>query len=197
MQQNKSNLITLILGIVSVFFSFLTIIMYIIVKGDAWDYVTEIFTLIAFGGLLALIILNMLNIKFNHLFFFIPLGVICLVELLSGIQSLINMGDAYESSRYSYFSNFIQSLVFIALLVSMAYGLYKMGTKKMFFVIPVSYIIISSIFSFLYNFNRVIFSFFTISQTRYSLGAFFSTISVISFFTIYVIFFINNKKAEQ
>ena len=81
MKQNKSTLISLILGIVSVLFAFLTIIMYIVVERESWDYVIEIFSLIAFGGLLALIILNMLNIKFNHLLFFIPLGVIALVNL--------------------------------------------------------------------------------------------------------------------
>lgn len=197
MKQNKSTLISLILGIVSVLFAFLTIIMYIVVEREAWDYVIEIFSLIAFGGLLALIILNMLNIKFNHLLFFIPLGVIALVNLLSGIRSLIDIGDAYESSRYSYFTSFINSILFIGLLISMAYGLYKMGNKKVFFIIPVSYIIISNVFSFLYSFNQVIFSFFTVAETKYALVSFFDLISVISFYVIYIIFFVKNNSENK
>ncbi len=197
MKQNKSTLISLILGIVSVLFAFLTIIMYIVVEREAWDYVIEIFSLIAFGGLLALIILNMLNIKFNHLLFFIPLGVIALVNLLSGIRSLIDIGDAYETSRYSYFTSFINSILFIGLLISMAYGLYKMGNKKVFFIIPVSYIIISNVFSFLYSFNQVIFSFFTVAETKYALVSFFDRISVISFYVIYIIFFVKNNSENK
>ncbi len=197
MKQNKSTLISLILGIVSVLFAFLTIIMYIVVEREAWDYVIEIFSLIAFGGLLALIILNMLNIKFNHLLFFIPLGVIALVNLLSGIRSLIDIGDAYETSRYSYFTSFINSILFIGLLISMAYGLYKMGNKKVFFIIPVSYIIISNVFSFLYSFNQVIFSFFTVAETKYALVSFFDLISVISFYVIYIIFFVKNNSENK
>lgn len=197
MKQNKSTLISLILGIVSVLFAFLTIIMYIVVEREAWDYVIEIFSLIAFGGLLALIILNMLNIKFNHLLFFIPLGVIALVNLLSGIRSLIDIGDAYETSRYSYFTSFINSILFIGLLISMAYGLYKMGNKKVFFIIPVSYIIISNVFSFLYSFNQVIFSFFTVAETKYALVSFFDRISVILFYVIYIIFFVKNNSENK
>jgi hypothetical protein len=197
MKQNKSTLISLILGIVSVLFAFLTIIMYIVVEREAWDYVIEIFSLIAFGGLLALIILNMLNIKFNHLLFFIPLGVIALVNLLSGIKSLVDIGDAYETSRYSYFTSFINSILFIGLLISMAYGLYKMGNKKVFFIIPVSYIIISNVFSFLYSFNQVIFSFFTVAETKYALVSFFDIISVISFYVIYIIFFVKNNSENK
>ena len=197
MKQNKSTLISLILGIVSVLFAFLTIIMYIVVERESWDYVIEIFSLIAFGGLLALIILNMLNIKFNHLLFFIPLGVIALVNLLSGIRSLIDIGDAYETSRYSYFTSFINSILFIGLLISMAYGLYKMGNKKVFFIIPVSYIIISNVFSFLYSFNQVIFSFFTVAETKYALVSFFDLISVISFYVIYIIFFVKNNSENK
>lgn len=197
MKQNKSTLISLILGIVSVLFAFLTIIMYIVVEREAWDYVIEIFSLIAFGGLLALIILNMLNIKFNHLLFFIPLGVIALVNLLSGIKSLVDIGDAYETSRYSYFTSFINSILFIGLLISMAYGLYKMGNKKVFFIIPVSYIIISNVFSFLYSFNQVIFSFFTVAETKYALVSFFDLISVISFYVIYIIFFVKNNSENK
>lgn len=197
MKQNKSTMISLILGIVSVLFAFLTIIMYIVVEREAWDYVLEIFSLIAFGGLLALIILNMLNIKFNHLLFFIPLGVIALVNLLSGIKSLVDIGDAYETSRYSYFTSFINSILFIGLLISMAYGLYKMGNKKVFFIIPVSYIIISNVFSFLYSFNQVIFSFFTVAETKYALVSFFDTISVISFYVIYIIFFVKNNSENK
>lgn len=197
MKQNKSTLISLILGIVSVLFAFLTIIMYIVVEREAWDYVIEIFSLIAFGGLLALIILNMLNIKFNHLLFFIPLGVIALVNLLSGIKSLVDIGDAYETSRYSYFTSFINSILFIGLLISMAYGLYKIGNKKVFFIIPVSYIIISNVFSFLYSFNQVIFSFFTVAETKYALVSFFDIISVISFYVIYIIFFVKNNSENK
>lgn len=197
MKQNKSTLISLILGIISVLFAFLTIIMYIVVEREAWDYVIEIFSLIAFGGLLALIILNMLNIKFNHLLFFIPLGVIALVNLLSGIKSLVDIGDAYETSRYSYFTSFINSILFIGLLISMAYGLYKMGNKKVFFIIPVSYIIISNVFSFLYSFNQVIFSFFTVAETKYALVSFFDIISVISFYVIYIIFFVKNNSENK
>ncbi len=197
MKQNKSTMISLILGIVSVLFAFLTIIMYIVVEREAWDYVIEIFSLIAFGGLLALIILNMLNIKFNHLLFFIPLGVIALVNLLSGIKSLVDIGDAYETSRYSYFTSFINSILFIGLLISMAYGLYKMGNKKVFFIIPVSYIIISNVFSFLYSFNQVIFSFFTVAETKYALVSFFDIISVISFYVIYIIFFVKNNSENK
>ncbi len=197
MKQNKSTLISLILGIISVLFAFLTIIMYIVVEREAWDYVIEIFSLIAFGGLLALIILNMLNIKFNHLLFFIPLGVIAIVNLLSGIRSLIDIGDAYETSRYSYFTSFINSILFIGLLISMAYGLYKMGNKKVFFIIPVSYIIISNVFSFLYSFNQVIFSFFTVAETKYALVSFFDIISVISFYVIYIIFFVKNNSENK
>lgn len=197
MKQNKSTLISLILGIVSVLFAFLTIIMYIVVEREAWDYVIEIFSLIAFGGLLALIILNMLNIKFNHLLFFIPLGVIALVNLLSGIRSLIDIGDAYETSRYSYFTSFIISILSIGLLISMAYGLYKMGNKKVFFIIPVSYIIISNVFSFLYSFNQVIFSFFTVAETKYALVSFFDRISVILFYVIYIIFFVKNNSENK
>lgn len=197
MKQNKSTLISLILGIVSVLFAFLTIIMYIVVEREAWDYVIEIFSLIAFGGLLALIILNMLNIKFNHLLFFIPLGVIVLVNLLSGIRSLIDIGDAYETSRYSYFTSFIISILSIGLLISMAYGLYKMGNKKVFFIIPVSYIIISNVFSFLYSFNQVIFSFFTVAETKYALVSFFDRISVILFYVIYIIFFVKNNSENK
>lgn len=197
MKQNKSTLISLILGIISVLFAFLTIIMYIVVEREAWDYVIEAFSLIAFGGLLALIILNMLNIKFNHLLFFIPLGVIALVNLLSGIRSLIDIGDAYETSRYSYFTSFINSILFIGLLISMAYGLYKMGNKKVFFIIPVSYIIISNVFSFLYSFNQVIFSFFTVAETKYALVSFFDLISVISFYVIYIIFFVKNNSENK
>lgn len=197
MKQNKSTLISLILGIISVLFAFLTIIMYIVVEREAWDYVIEIFSLIAFGGLLALIILNMLNIKFNHLLFFIPLGVIALVNLLSGIRSLIDIGDAYETSRYSYFTSFINSILFIGLLISMAYGLYKMGNKKVFFIIPISYIIISNVFSFLYSFNQVIFSFFTVAETKYALVSFFDRISVISFYVIYIIFFVKNNSENK
>lgn len=197
MKQNKSTLISLILGIISVLFAFLTIIMYIVVEREAWDYVIEIFSLIAFGGLLALIILNMLNIKFNHLLFFIPLGLIALVNLLSGIRSLIDIGDAYETSRYSYFTSFINSILFIGLLISMAYGLYKMGNKKVFFIIPVSYIIISNVFSFLYSFNQVIFSFFTVAETKYALVSFFDIISVISFYVIYIIFFVKNNSENK
>lgn len=197
MKQNKSTLISLILGIISVLFAFLTIIMYIVVEREAWDYVIEIFSLIAFGGLLALIILNMLNIKFNHLLFFIPLGVISIVNLLSGIRSLIDIGDAYETSRYSYFTSFINSILFIGLLISMAYGLYKMGNKKVFFIIPVSYIIISNVFSFLYSFNQVIFSFFTVAETKYALVSFFDIISVISFYVIYIIFFVKNNSENK
>lgn len=197
MKQNKSTMISLILGIVSVLFAFLTIIMYIVVEREAWDYVIEIFSLIAFGGLLALIILNMLNIKFNHLLFFIPLGVIALVNLLSGIRSLIDIGDAYETSRYSYFTSFIISILSIGLLISMAYGLYKMGNKKVFFIIPVSYIIISNVFSFLYSFNQVIFSFFTVAETKYALVSFFDRISVILFYVIYIIFFVKNNSENK
>ena len=197
MKQNKSTMISLILGIVSVLFAFLTIIMYIVVEREAWDYVMEIFSLIAFGGLLALIILNMLNIKFNHLLFFIPLGVIALVNLLSGIRSLIDIGDAYETSRYSYFTSFIISILSIGLLISMAYGLYKMGNKKVFFIIPVSYIIISNVFSFLYSFNQVIFSFFTVAETKYALVSFFDRISVILFYVIYIIFFVKNTSENK
>lgn len=197
MKQNKSTMISLILGIVSVLFAFLTIIMYIVVEREAWDYVMEIFSLIAFGGLLALIILNMLNIKFNHLLFFIPLGVIALVNLLSGIRSLIDIGDAYETSRYSYFTSFIISILSIGLLISMAYGLYKMGNKKVFFIIPVSYIIISNVFSFLYSFNQVIFSLFTVAETKYALVSFFDRISVISFYVIYIIFFVKNNSENK
>lgn len=197
MKQNKSTMISLILGIVSVLFAFLTIIMYIVVEREAWDYVIEIFSLIAFGGLLALIILNMLNIKFNHLLFFIPLGVIVLVNLLSGIRSLIDIGDAYETSRYSYFTSFIISILSIGLLISMAYGLYKMGNKKVFFIIPVSYIIISNVFSFLYSFNQVIFSFFTVAETKYALVSFFDRISVILFYVIYIIFFAKNNSENK
>ena len=197
MKQNKSTMISLILGIISVLFAFLTIIMYIVVEREAWDYVIEIFSLIAFGGLLALIILNMLNIKFNHLLFFIPLGVIVLVNLLSGIRSLIDIGDAYETSRYSYFTSFIISILSIGLLISMAYGLYKMGNKKVFFIIPVSYIIISNVFSFLYSFNQVIFSFFTVAETKYALVSFFDRISVISFYVIYIIFFVKNNSENK
>lgn len=197
MKQNKSTLISLILGIISVLFAFLTIIMYIVVEREAWDYVIEIFSLIAFGGLLALIILNMLNIKFNHLLFFIPLGVIALVNLLSGIRSLIDIGDSYETSRYSYFTSFIISILSIGLLISMAYGLYKMGNKKVFFIIPVSYIIISNVFSFLYSFNQVIFSFFTVAETKYALVSFFDRISVISFYVIYIIFFVKNNSENK
>lgn len=197
MKQNKSTLISLILGIISVLFAFLTIIMYIVVEREAWDYVIEIFSLIAFGGLLALIILNMLNIKFNHLLFFIPLGVISIVNLLSGIRSLIDIGDAYETSRYSYFTSFINSILFIGLLISMAYGLYKMGNKKVFFIIPVSYIIISNVFSFLYSFNQVIFSFFTVAETKYALVSFFDIISIISFYVIYIIFFVKNNSENK
>lgn len=197
MKQNKSTMISLILGIISVLFAFLTIIMYIVVEREAWDYVIEIFSLIAFGGLLALIILNMLNIKFNHLLFFIPLGVIALVNLLSGIRSLIDIGDAYETSRYSYFTSFIISILSIGLLISMAYGLYKMGNKKVFFIIPVSYIIISNVFSFLYSFNQVIFSFFTVAETKYALVSFFDRISVISFYVIYIIFFVKNNSENK
>ena len=197
MKQNKSTLISLILGIVSVLFAFLTIIMYIVVEREAWDYVIEIFSLIAFGGLLALIILNMLNIKFNHLLFFIPLGVVALVNLLSGIKSLVDIGDAYETSRYSYFTSFINSILFIGLLISMAYGLYKMGSKKVFFIIPVSYIIISNVFSFLYSFKQVIFSFFTVAETKYALVSFFDIISVISFYVIYIIFFVKNNSENK
>lgn len=197
MKQNKSTMISLILGIVSVLFAFLTIIMFIVVEREAWDYVIEIFSLIAFGGLLALIILNMLNIKFNHLLFFIPLGVIALVNLLSGIRSLIDIGDAYETSRYSYFTSFIISILSIGLLISMAYGLYKMGNKKVFFIIPVSYIIISNVFSFLYSFNQVIFSFFTVAETKYALVSFFDRISVILFYVIYIIFFVKNNSENK
>lgn len=197
MKQNKSTLISLILGIISVLFAFLTIIMYIVVEREAWDYVIEIFSLIAFGGLLALIILNMLNIKFNHLLFFIPLGVIAIVNLLSGIRSLIDIGDAYETSRYSYFTSFINSILFVGLLISMVYGLYKMGNKKVFFIIPVSYIIISNVFSFLYSFNQVIFSFFTVAETKYALVSFFDIISVISFYVIYIIFFVKNNSENK
>lgn len=197
MKQNKSTMISLILGIISVLFAFLTIIMFIVVEREAWDYVIEIFSLIAFGGLLALLILNMLNIKFNHLLFFIPLGVIALVNLLSGIRSLIDIGDAYETSRYSYFTSFIISILSIGLLISMAYGLYKMGNKKVFFIIPVSYIIISNVFSFLYSFNQVIFSFFTVAETKYALVSFFDRISVISFYVIYIIFFVKNNSENK
>jgi hypothetical protein len=197
MKQNKSTLISLILGIISVLFAFLTIIMYIVVKREAWDYVIELFSLIALGGLLALIILNMLNIKFNHLLFFIPLGVVAIAYLLSGIRSLINIGDAYETLRYSYFTSFINSILSIGLLISMVYGLYKMGNKKVFFIIPISYIIISNVFSFLYSFNQVIFSFFTVTKTKYALVSFFDLISVISFYVIYIIFFVKNNSENK
>ena len=197
MKQNKSTLISLILGIISVLFAFLTIIMYIVVKREAWDYVIELFSLIALGGLLALIILNMLNIKFNHLLFFIPLGVVAIAHLLSGIRSLINIGDAYETLRYSYFTSFINSILYIGLLISMVYGLYKMGNKKVFFIIPISYIIISNVFSFLYSFNQVIFSFFTVTKTKYALVSFFDLISVISFYVIYIIFFVKNNSENK
>lgn len=197
MKQNKSTLISLILGIISVLFAFLTIIMYIVVKREAWDYVIELFPLIALGGLLALIILNMLNIKFNHLLFFIPLGVVAIAHLLSGIRSLINIGDAYETLRYSYFTSFINSILYIGLLISMVYGLYKMGNKKVFFIIPISYIIISNVFSFLYSFNQVIFSFFTVTKTKYALVSFFDLISVISFYVIYIIFFVKNNSENK
>lgn len=197
MKQNKSTLISLILGIISVLFAFLTIIMYIVVKREAWDYVIELFSLIALGGLLALIILNMLNIKFNHLLFFIPLGGVAIAYLLSGIRSLINIGDAYETLRYSYFTSFINSILSIGLLISMVYGLYKMGNKKVFFIIPISYIIISNVFSFLYSFNQVIFSFFTVTKTKYALVSFFDLISVISFYVIYIIFFVKNNSENK
>lgn len=197
MKQNKSTLISLILGIISVLFAFLTIIMYIVVKREAWDYVIELFSLIALGGLLALIILNILNIKFNHLLFFIPIGVVAIAYLLSGIRSLINIGDAYETLRYSYFTSFINSILSIGLLISMVYGLYKMGNKKVFFIIPVSYIIISNVFSFLYSFNQVIFSFFTVTKTKYALVSFFDLISVISFYVIYIIFFVKNNSENK
>ena len=197
MKQNKSTLISLILGIISVLFAFLTIIMYIVVKREAWDYVIELFSLIALGGLLALIILNMLNIKFNHLLFFIPLGVVAIAYLLSGIRSLINIGDANETLRYSYFTSFINSILSIGLLISMVYGLYKMGNKKVFFIIPISYIIISNVFSFLYSFNQVIFSFFTVTKTKYALVSFFDLISVISFYVIYIIFFVKNNSENK
>mgnify|MGYP000519544633 CR=1 FL=1 len=197
MKQNKSTLISLILGIISVLFAFLTIIMYIVVKREAWDYVIELFSLIALGGLLALIILNILNIKFNHLLFFIPLGVVAIAYLLSGIRSLINIGDAYETLRYSYFTSFINSILSIGLLISMVYGLYKMGNKKVFFIIPISYIIISNVFSFLYSFNQVIFSFFTVTKTKYALVSFFDLISVISFYVIYIIFFVKNNSENK
>ena len=197
MKQNKSTLISLILGIISVLFAFLTIIMYIVVKREAWDYVIELFSLIALGGLLALIILNMLNIKYNHLLFFIPLGVVAIAYLLSGIRSLINIGDAYETLRYSYFTSFINSILSIGLLISMVYGLYKMGNKKVFFIIPISYIIISNVFSFLYSFNQVIFSFFTVTKTKYALVSFFDLISVISFYVIYIIFFVKNNSENK
>jgi len=197
MKQNKSTLISLILGIISVLFAFLTIIMYIVVKREAWDYVIELFSLIALCGLLALIILNILNIKFNHLLFFIPLGVVAIAYLLSGIRSLINIGDAYETLRYSYFTSFINSILSIGLLISMVYGLYKMGNKKVFFIIPISYIIISNVFSFLYSFNQVIFSFFTVTKTKYALVSFFDLISVISFYVIYIIFFVKNNSENK
>lgn len=197
MKQDKSTLISLILGIISVLFAFLTIIMYIVVKREAWDYVIELFSLIALGGLLALIILNILNIKFNHLLFFIPLGVVAIAYLLSGIRSLINIGDAYETLRYSYFTSFINSILSIGLLISMVYGLYKMGNKKVFFIIPISYIIISNVFSFLYSFNQVIFSFFTVTKTKYALVSFFDLISVISFYVIYIIFFVKNNSENK
>lgn len=197
MKQNKSTLISLILGIISVLFAFLTIIMYIVVKREAWDYVIELFSLIALGGLLALIILNILNIKFNHLLFFIPIGVVAIAYLLSGIRSLINIGDAYETLRYSYFTSFINSILSIGLLISMVYGLYKMGNKKVFFIIPISYIIISNVFSFLYSFNQVIFSFFTVTKTKYALVSFFDLISVISFYVIYIIFFVKNNSENK
>lgn len=196
MNQNPKKIIPLILGMAAAFFSLLSIIMHIVVKADAWSYIGDVIFLLSTGGLLALIILDFINLKFSNLFYFIPLAGLTLCYLISGIHSLISIGDTYKDFRYSYFNSFISNLIYIVLIIFLAIGLYKVSTKSSFFVIPAAYLVISYAMSAFLIFNRLFFSFFTDAEAKYPLSELFITLSYLLFMIIYVCFYRNIKKSS-
>ena len=90
------KLLPLILSGVATFFAFLGIIMLIVCDGDVWGYMDKIFTFISIAGLLTFTILEFVNVSFNKYLYAIAFSGLAIAELLSGIRSLVDMGDGYS-----------------------------------------------------------------------------------------------------
>lgn len=195
MNQSIKKYIPAILGIAATFFSFLSFIFIIVIDGDGWDYVNGILSFIAIGGLLAIVVTDLLNVKFNKLIYFIPLGVIVLAELLAGFESLIHIGDTYSTYRYSYFNKFIGSIITILIIVLFVYSIYK--SKSAATAVSATYLTANLFVSGLYAFNRTFFSLFTDDKFKYGFRNFSTCSAMFLFYAIYIYLVYENNNSTN
>lgn len=195
MNQNIKKYIPAIYGIASMFCSFLSFIFIIVFNGNAWDYVSGILTFIAICQLLILVILDLLTIKFDKLSYFIPLGIIILVELFGGLEALIRIGDVHSSLRYSYFNNFIDAMINIFVIALFAYSIYK--SKHIITGACTAYLAGNLFVSGLYSFIRTFFSLFTADKFKYGFNNFMTYSAMFLFYAIYIWLVYENSKSDK
>lgn len=195
MKQSIKKYIPMILGIVAAFFSFLSFIFIIVLKGDAWDYINGILSFIAIGGLLAIVVLDLLNVKIHKLLYFTPLGVIILAELLNGLESLIHIGSSYSGSRYAYFNGFIGSIITILVIVLFVYSIYK--SKLIITAISSTYLAAHLFVAVIYAFFQMFFAIFSANKFKYGISNFSTNISLFLFYAIYIYLVYENNKSKN
>lgn len=195
MNQSIKKFIPTILGITATFFSFLSFIFIIVLDGDVWNYLNGIFSFVAIGGLLAIVVLDCLNIKFNKRIYFIPLGVIALAELFTGLESLINIGSAYSGSRYAYFNGFIGSIITILVIALFVYSIYK--SKYILTAISSTYLAAHLFVAVIYAFFQMFFALFAANKFKYGINNFSTNISLFLFYALYIYLVYENNKSKN
>lgn len=195
MNQNIKKFIPAILGITATFFSFLSFIFIIVLDGDVWNYLNGIFSFIAIGGLLAIVVLDCLNIRFNKRIYFIPLGVIALAELFTGLEALIEIGSAYSSARYAYFNSFIDSIITILVIALFVYSIYK--SKHILTAISGTYLAAHLFATSIYAFFQMFFAIFADNKFKYGINNFSTNLSLFLFYAIYFYLVYENHKSNN
>lgn len=182
MNQGLKKLMPVILAGTATLCSFISLIMLIVLEGEAWDYVNAIILLLSIGGLLAVAIVKMLNPMTNPAFFILPLGGVALANLIDGLHDLIEIGSS-KYGKASYFSSFVISLLLIAVLVF--FILSVKNQKAIHTAICLTYLAAPLFLSGLRGFNSALFSLFTDTQFKYGFNSFITASASFLFYITY------------
>ena len=188
------KLLPLILSGVATFFAFLGIIMLIVCDGDVWGYMDKIFTFISIAGLLTFTILEFVNVSFNKYLYAIAFSGLAIAELLSGIRSLVDMGDGY--SKYLYFTSFVSSLFNIFVMLLFLYGLYKKNT--IISVFSLTYLASDLLVNGLSGFNQIISAMFGgTGMFKWGFSGFVNANALLLFYVVFAIVGLKYIKENQ
>lgn len=196
MNQGFKRLIPTILASIALFCSLMSFIMLIVLKQkEVWDYLVSIFTFLGIAGLLAIAILDLVNIKMNQLVFAAPLLGMVLAELFEGLEPLTDIGSGSSWYKYSYFNGFVGSIITILVIVLFVFSIYK--KNAILTSVSLTYLASSLFISGLYGFNRTLFSLFTKDKFKFGFNSFMTNSASFLFYATYAFIAYQYYKENQ